>query len=96
MSQEFDPADVYRVSNEAFSIACRAVDLGDTTPLLDEARALNARLDDLLPGARSASALDPGVMKAWSDARLDAGYILSGGQLSTSPRLAAYVASRKA
>jgi hypothetical protein len=95
MSSGFDPADVYRLSNEAFALACRAIDLGDTRPMLEAARALNSRLDELLPGAQSAASSDPGVMRAWSDARLDSGYVLSGGQLSTSPRLAAYVAARK-
>src|SRR5262249_32967094 len=92
---EEDATEVYRVSSEAFALACRAVDSGETAPLVEAARAVNARLEALLAGAQAAEAADRGVMRAWSDARLDVGYVLSGGQLSTSTRLAAYVAQAR-
>jgi hypothetical protein len=86
-----DAADVYRASEEAFALARRAVGGGDPASLAEAARAVNARLDALLPAAQAAEATDPGVMRAWSDARLDVGYVLSGGQLSPSTRLAAHI-----
>jgi hypothetical protein len=90
-----NPDDVYRVSAEAFAIARRAVGGGDPAPLGEAARAVNARLDALLPAAQAAEPADPGVMRAWSDARLDVGWVLSGGQLSPSTRLAAHIAQMR-
>jgi hypothetical protein len=90
-----DPADVYRLSGEAFALARRAFDSGDLQRFVEEARAVNARLDALLAAAQAAEATDPGVMRAWSDARLDVGYVLSGGQLSTSTRLAGHLAQAR-
>jgi len=86
----------YRLSNEVFALAQQAVDgSGDKTERELKARELNAWLDQQFPAIRQASVRDPGLMKAWSDARLELSYILSGGELSTSSRLAQYIAERK-
>jgi hypothetical protein len=89
VSDNPQPQDVYRLSQEAFALAKEAADRGHPEDLQEKARAINARLDELLAVAQSAA--DPGVARAWSDARLDVAYVLSKGELSMSPRLAAHL-----
>jgi hypothetical protein len=91
MSAGAEPQDVYRLSQEAFTLAKEAADRGHPEELQEKAGAINVRLDELLPVAQSAT--DPGVARAWSDARLDVAYVLSRGELSVSPRLAAHLGS---
>ena len=80
---------VYAVSHEAFTLAREAaVGEGDAAARERQARVLNSRLDELWPLVQAAPDNErPGLNQAWTDARLDLGYILSGGELPTSTRL---------
>lgn len=84
---------VLRTSNEAFDLAKQFGSANaDQGGLKKQAEALNQRLNELLPLVQSASASDqPTLNMAWSDARLDVGYILSDGKLPTSTRLYYYL-----
>jgi hypothetical protein len=96
MSENDLPRATYRLSNEVFALAQQAVDgTGEKAQREVKAREMNAWLDEHFAAIREASVRDPGLMKAWSDARLELGYILSGGELATSARLSQYIASRK-
>jgi len=88
---------VYQLSNEAFTLAQEAASGGgDKEAREAKARELNARLDELWPQIQAGPATyDPGLNSAWSDARLDLGYVLSNGELSTSTRLFYYLESIK-
>ena len=55
----------------------------------------NASVHGLLTAQRHAEGASLSVMRAWSDARLDVGYVLSDGQLSTSTRLAGHLAQAR-
>ena len=82
----------YRLSNEAFTLAqAAATNQGDSTTRNERARALDAVLDEIWPDVQTASAVDPGLANAWSEARLDLGYVLSGGGPATSIRLFQYL-----
>lgn len=80
---------VQRLSNQAFQLAQEAAQQsGDPAELKAQAQALNSQLDQLLPQIQSAPAdQQPELNHAWSDARLDVGYVLSNGELSPSTRL---------
>lgn len=80
---------VQRLSNQAFQLAQEAAQQsGDLVELKAQAQALNSQLDQLLPEIQSAPAVQqPELNRAWSDARLDVGYVLSDGELSPSTRL---------
>lgn len=88
---------VYQLSSEAFTLAQEAASGGgDKEAREKKARELNERLDQLWPQIQSGPAsADPGVNSAWSDARLDVGYVLSNGELSPSTRLFYYLESLK-
>lgn len=79
---------VIGVSQEAFDLARAAAMSGDFAADEARARELNDRLDELWPRVEAAPATaQPVLGQAWSDARLDLGYLLSGGALPTSIRL---------
>ena len=81
---------VIGVSNQAFELAQQAVQgRGDQNGRMSHARELNTRLDELLPQVQNAPAnIQPTLSAAWTDARLDIGYVLSNGTLpGTSTRL---------
>jgi hypothetical protein len=88
---------VYQLSSEAFTLAQEAASGGgDKEAREKKARALNERLDELWPQIQAGPAsADPGLNNAWSDARLDVGYVLSNGDLSPSTRLYYYLESLK-
>jgi len=88
---------VYQISSRAFALAREVVDgAGDATQRTERARELDEQLTNLWPQTSDAAALDPGLSQAWSDARLDLTYVLSGGEISgTSTRLFAYLQSRQ-
>jgi len=82
--QEF-ARELYRLSNEAFSLTQQLIDGAQDAPALESrARALNERLSELWPRTEAAAARDPGLSRAWSDARVDVGYVLSGGDTPTT------------
>ncbi len=90
MSDDVD-SEVYRLSARAFALAKEAAS-GGRSLLEEDARRIDERLDELWEQLQAAPSSDPGVTRAWSDARLDVGYVLSGGELSPSPRLAQHLA----
>ncbi len=101
MKKLIEPNDlhviVHRLSNEAFRLAQQyASGAGEPEKLDEQARDINNRLDTLWPLIQK---LEPTAQaelsQAWSDARLDADYVLSGGELSTSTRLYYYLQSMK-
>lgn len=83
--------EVYRTSNEAFALAQQAAGSGDFAGLAEQARTLNTALDALWARVQEDPPSDPGVSRAWADGRLDVGYVLSKGELSTSTRLASHL-----
>lgn len=88
---------VHRASNKAFSLAQQfAAGAADLSRIQAKARELNRQLDELWPLIQQSTANEQvDLSQAWSDARLDLGYILSGGQLSTSTRLYYYLQGLK-
>jgi hypothetical protein len=91
-----EPADVstetYRTSNQAFELVKRAAaNAADIEALKDEARSLNERLDELWRRIEASPPSDPGVNRAWSDARLELMHLLSDGEVPTSARHAAFL-----
>jgi hypothetical protein len=83
---------VYVLSSQAFELAKACAAGGGTPAAAQSAREMNERLDQLWARIGVSPPDDPGVTQAWSDARLDVGYVLSGGELATSSRLAAFLA----
>ena len=88
---------VIGLSNEAFELAKQAVEgTGDKEQRAKQAQDINRRLEELLPEVQAAPATDqPTLNSAWSDGRLDVGYVMSGGQLSTSTRLYYFIEDLK-
>ena len=88
---------VHRLSNEAFQLAQQyASGTGDLDKLAEHAREVNARLDTLWPLIQKLDVtVQADLSQAWSDARMDADYVLSGGELSTSTRLYYYLQGLK-
>jgi hypothetical protein len=86
---------VFRLSNAAFGLAKELVaGSGDAAQRQEQARAMNEQLDALWPRIQALPPIDQAPLAtAWGDARLDLGYILSGGELSPSNRLAAHISS---
>jgi len=79
---------VLTASREAFELARRAAESGDFAARAEQARQLNDRLTELWPQIESAPTdAQAELTRAWSDARLDLGYVLSHGELDTSTRL---------
>jgi len=88
--------ELYQLSNEAFELAQHEVAMqGDRNDREQRAKAIDQRLDALWPKLQEATAFDPGLTQAWSDARLDLLYVLSSGTLSTSTRLFQFLEERK-
>jgi hypothetical protein len=84
--------DVYVLSSQAFELAKASAGGAGTPAAKQSAREMNERLDQLWLRIDASPPDDPGVTRAWSDARLDVGYVLSAGELAPSPRLAAFLA----
>ena len=82
-----------QLNRDAFGLAqAAAADTGGKASRGRRARAMNNRLDELIPFVQSAPPEDQaGLIQAWNDARLDLGYVLSGGELPTSTRLFHYL-----
>jgi|SRR5687767_6058153 len=79
---------INEVSRDAFALGRAAVESGDFAAGAARARELNDRLAELWPRVEaSPEAARPKLSRAWSDARLDLGYLLSGGELAASLRL---------
>jgi hypothetical protein len=85
---------IYTTSSEAFSLAQAYVTGQGRLDLESRAQQLNGLLDHLWDSLEHQPSDDPGVSRAWSDARLDLGYVLSHGELPTSPRLYQYINER--
>ncbi len=85
--------EVYQVSNEALELALQAARGEDNRARLEEkAHQLNSKLEQLLEVVKAAPANEQrGLNRAWADARLDLGYVLSKGELPTSVRLNQYL-----
>lgn len=88
---------VNQVSAQAFQLACQAFETGhESDDLIAQARRINDHLDDLWQVIQQAPQSDqPELSRAWSDARLDVGYVLSKGELSTSTRLFYFIQNQK-
>jgi len=99
MNNPSEPTDlritVLRLSSEAFILAQEyAGNTSDLTLLQKRAEVINTRLDELWPMIQKLPAFEQADLgQAWSDARLDADYVLSNGELSTSTRLYYYLQS---
>ena len=86
---------VYGLSNEAFELARAAAESGDYAAGEARAQELNDQLTGLWPRVEDAPAEEQAELsRVWSDARLDVGYVLSGGELPTSTRLHQVVQDR--
>lgn len=86
---------VNELSNEAFELARAAAESGDYAAGEARARELNDQLTDVWPSVEGAPAEEHDELsRVWSDARLDVGYVLSGGELPTSTRLHQVVRDR--
>lgn len=82
-----------RLSQEAYELA-KAFASGDSDGEAQKvrARAIDRRLDELVPLIQAALPADqPRLTEAWNDARLDVGFVISGGTQPTSLRLAAHL-----
>jgi hypothetical protein len=80
--------EISKLSADAFQLAIAAVESGDFAAQEAKARELNKRLDDAWPRIDlSPEPAKSALSKDWTDARLDLGYVLSKGELSTSTRL---------
>ena len=88
---------VNQTSSQAFLLAQNAFQNGHGSPeLMAQAQQLNNQLDEFWPQIQaSAVDLQPELSRVWSDARLDVGYVLSQGELSTSTRLYHYLQDHK-
>lgn len=89
-----EPIDVtvYRLSGSAFELAQKAAASGHPDADLEAAaREINTSLDEAWAQLQATPSSDPGVTRAWSDARLDVGWVLSHGELSPSARLAQFL-----
>lgn len=89
-----DPHQLARqVSGEALDLAKAAVlGRGDQAARERQARALLARLDELLPRVDKSQ---PDIQRALTDATLDIYYILQGGAGAVSLRLAHFIRERR-
>src|SRR5688500_16560110 len=88
---------IHRVSSEAFTLAKQMVDgVEDRAALQQQAGGINARLKELWPVVDAApTAVRADLTNAWSNARADVDYVLSGGTLPTSTRLHHYMREAK-
>ena len=96
---ESRPADkIHQLSAQAFQLAQQAArGQREVAQLERQAQAINLRLEALLPAIDDAPAEQrSGLIDAWNDARLDVGYVLSGGELATSTRLFYFLRDQKA
>ncbi len=82
------------LNREAYALAQQvARHQAQTDQYTEQARALDQRLEAVSPLIDSAEAWEQGELaEAWTDARLDLDYILSGGSQPTSIRLHHYLA----
>ena len=89
--------EVNQISSRAFLLAQTAFQRGHGLPdLMKQAQQLNDQLDEFWPQIQASAAdLQPELSRAWSDARLDVGFVLSHGDLSTSTRLFHYIQDHK-
>jgi hypothetical protein len=82
-------------SAEAFALARDAAESGDFDKDQDRAKVLNDQLTEFWEQIESLAADQQAELtQAWSDARLDIGYLLSRGELDTSTRLYQIVRDR--
>ena len=89
--------EINQISGQAYQLAQQAFKSGHGSPeLMKEAQKLNDQLDVFWSQIQeSAADLQPELSRTWSDARLDVGYVLSQGELSTSTRLHYYIQNYK-
>jgi hypothetical protein len=87
------PALVYQLSAAAFELAQEAAaSQAKQNERARRAREINDFLNELVPYIQNAPLEEQeGLRTAWTDARLDVGYVLSGGELPTSTRLFHYL-----
>ncbi len=80
---------IYRLSNQAFELAQEfATAKGDKANLKKKAEEIDKQLEEMQPLIQHTPPSEqPTVNMKWADARLDVGYILTDGDLSTSTRL---------
>jgi hypothetical protein len=78
---------VYEVSAEAFELAKQAADEGPTADQQAKALALAERVNALMPDAEARAAEDQTLVRELTDARLDIGWVYSGGRSGASTRL---------
>lgn len=88
---------VSKLSYKAFELAKQAASgKGDKAQLMEQAGELNNHLEEVFNQIQSAPTNEQARLNsAWSDARLDVGYVMSGGELSTSTRLYYYLEDLK-
>jgi hypothetical protein len=87
--------EISRLSAESFKLAQEAA-RGKRSWIDLEKRAseINTRLEEIWPEIEDADSGQSVLLRqAWTDARLDVGYVLSGGELATSIRLHHYLQS---
>ncbi|HEX9988458.1 MAG TPA: hypothetical protein VGE45_08280 [Chloroflexia bacterium] len=92
---EYSPLQriVTAVSYDAFRLAqTAATSAGSSSALKRRAREVNTQLNELDALIEDAPTGEQAALrKAWSDARLDVGYVLSGGTLPKSSRMGLFL-----
>jgi len=88
---------VRKLSQAAFVLAQNAhTGKGEQKERKEKAQEMNSFLDELVPLIQQAPIEDQAeLQQAWTDARLDVGYVLSDGELSSSTRLHHYIRSKE-
>lgn len=88
---------VTSLSYDAFRLAqTAAASAEDILALKRRAREMNTQLDELDALIEGAPAGEQAALrKAWSDARLDVGYVLSGGTLPKSVRMGFFLQGQR-
>lgn len=90
-------SEINRISQDAFALAQAAsTSRDDWEEYKQRAREINEILDRMLPEIQGASLPErQALIQDWNDARLDVGFVLSGGELATSTRLFHFLEGRK-
>ncbi len=88
---------VRKLSDAAFELAQQAyAGKGEEAAREAKAQEMNSFLNELVPLIQQSPTDDQATLEqTWTDARLDVGYVLSKGELSTSTRLHHYINNTK-
>jgi flagellar biosynthesis/type III secretory pathway chaperone len=87
---------VAKLSQDAFRLTREATAVGDFEPYRTDMEAVNQQLESLLP--QLSTLPEPAraeTIAAWNDGRMDAGHLLSGGELPMSMRLFYHLEAQK-